>query len=70
MSCIRSVGPAAVLLLAGTLALAACNSGSGTSQRASGGGNTVTGAETPTAGAKAPGKGTLAEGLTSRVKGQ
>jgi hypothetical protein len=62
MQRIGLLGPALVLLLAGTLALAACNSSSsGTSQRASGGANTVTGAETPTASAKSPAKGTIGD---------
>jgi hypothetical protein len=67
MQRIRLLGPALVVLLGGTLA--ACNSSSGTSQKASGGTNTVTGAEAPAAAAKAPAKGTLADGLASKVKG-
>jgi hypothetical protein len=64
----RLLGFGITLLVAGTLALAACNSGSGTSQKPSGAGNTVTGAESP-APAKAFGKGTIAEALANTVKG-
>ena len=63
----RLLGPSLLMLLAGTLALAACNSSSGTSQKASGGGTAVTGAEVPTT--KAPAKGTLAERLAAKIKG-
>ena len=62
----RLLGSGILLLLGGTLALAACNSSSGTSQKAPGTGNTVTGAEAPT---KAPGKGTIAELLAEKLKG-
>lgn len=55
-----------LLLTAATLALTACNSGSGGSQRAAGSGNSVTGAQTPSS-AKPAGKGTLADALTNRV---
>lgn len=64
----RLLGSGILLLLVSTLALAACNSSSGTSQKAPGGGNTVTGAESP-APAKAPGKGTIAEALAGKLKG-
>ena len=65
----RLLGSGILLLLAGTMALTACNSSSGTSQRAPGSGNTVTGAESP-APTQASGKGTLAEALANKVKGQ
>ena len=64
----RLLGSGILILLAGTLALAACNSNSGSSQKAPGAGSTVTGAETPTS-AKAPAKGTLFEALADRANG-
>lgn len=63
-----SLGSGILLLVASTLVLAACNSGSGTSQKSSGGGNRVTGAESP-APAKILGKGTIAEALSEKVTG-
>jgi hypothetical protein len=62
----RLLGSGVLLLFSATLALAACNSGSGTSQKPTGSGNTVTGAQVPTA-TKAPGKGTLAEALANKA---
>lgn len=64
----RLLGSGILLLVAGTLALAACNSGAGTSQKAPGTANTVTGAESPTP-AKTPAKGTIAEALAGQLKG-
>jgi hypothetical protein len=66
----RLLGSGIVMLLGCTLALAACNSSSGTSQKASGGANTVTGAEAPTSAAKVPAKGTIADALANQMKGQ
>jgi hypothetical protein len=62
----RLLGSGILLLFVATLALAACNSSSGTSQKTPGSGNTVTGAQTPVP-AKAPGKGTLAEALANKI---
>jgi hypothetical protein len=64
----RLLGSGILVLLAGTLALAACNSNSGSSQKAPGAGNRVTGAETPTS-AKAPAKGSMAEAVAGKLKG-
>jgi predicted small secreted protein len=55
-----------LLLLASTLTLAACNSSSGTSQKAAGSGNSVTGAQAP-GPAKASGKSTLADSLNGKI---
>ena len=65
----RLLGAGIMLVVACTLALAACNSGSvsGSSQNARGA-NTVTGPESP-ASAKTPAKGTLAEALIRKAKG-
>jgi hypothetical protein len=66
----RLLGTLTLLIVAGTLALTACNSSnSASSQRVPGGANNVTSTETPTTAAKAPAKGTLADGLASKVKG-
>jgi hypothetical protein len=64
----RLLGSGILLLFAATLALTACNSSSGTSQKAPGSGNTVTGAESPTP-AKVPAKGTMAEAVARKLKG-
>jgi ABC-type oligopeptide transport system substrate-binding subunit len=62
----RLLGSGILLLFAATLALAACNSSSGTSQKAPGAGNTVTGAETR-APANPSGTSTLAEAMAARL---
>lgn len=64
----RLLGSGIMLVAVCTLALTACNSSSGTSQKAPGAGNTVTGAESP-APSKAPAKGTIAEVLAEKLKG-
>jgi hypothetical protein len=64
----RLFGSGILILLTGTLALAACNSSPGSSQKTPGAGNTVTGAESPTS-AKAPAKGSLAEAVAEKLKG-
>jgi hypothetical protein len=64
----RLLGSEIMLVVGCMLALAACNSGSGSSQKATGSTTTVTGAESP-APTKAPGKGTIAEVLAEKLKG-
>ena len=60
----RLLGSLILLLVAGTLALTACNSSSGGSSKAS---NTVTGTESA-APAKAPEKGTLVEAWVRQLR--
>jgi hypothetical protein len=65
----RLLGPGLALLLGCTLTLTACNSSSGTSQKAPGGASSVTAAEVPTA-TKAPAAGTIADALAKKLQGQ
>jgi hypothetical protein len=62
----RLLGSGILLLVAATLALAACNSSSGTSQKPPGSGNTVTGTQMP-APAHPSGKTSMADGLAAQM---
>ena len=62
----RLLGSGILLLIVATLALAACNSSSGTSQKTPGAGNTVTGTQMP-APAHPSAKTTMADGLAAQI---
>jgi hypothetical protein len=66
--CNHHLGSGIVVLVVAMLALAGCNSGSGSSQKTSGAPNTITGAQTPQA-APTTGKATLFDALAGKSNG-